>query len=101
MAPTITNLKQDKELKTQIETAKMMKPILCPNMQLLNLLPWLTTFLFVNQSLASSVNFTMYDVQTSENINADTESLAIVKHDRTFNKSLIMVGHEYFLHNNI
>jgi len=33
----------DKELMTQIETAKMTKPILCQN--ILNLLPWLNTFL--------------------------------------------------------
>src|SRR5882762_4040802 len=101
MVPTIRKLKQDKQLETQIEMAKATKPILCPYMQLLNLLPWLTIFILANQSLASSVTSTIYDIQTQDSSSGETGSLIVVKHNSDLNKLLILVSHEYSSLNNI
>jgi len=101
MVPTIRKLRQDKQLETQIETAKATKPILRPYMQLLNLLPWLTTFILANQSLASSVTSAIYDIQTQDSSSGETGSLIVVKHNSDLNKSLILVRHEYSSLNNI
>ena len=100
MSPTVKSLKQDKLLKTQIETAKTTKPILHPNMQLL---PWLTTFVFVDQSLASSVNSASatQTTQTPDNNGGETESMEIIRRNSDLNKSLILVSNDYFLLNDI
>jgi len=102
MATTVKNLKQDKLLKSQIETAKATKPILHPNMLLLKLLPWLTTFVFVDESLANTVNSTpaTQNTQTPDNNGGETESLIVIRPSSDLNKSLILVSHEYFLLNN-
>jgi len=103
MSPTVKSLKQDKLLKTQIETAKTTKHILRPNMQLLKLLPWLTTFVFVDQSLASSVNSASatQTTQTPDNNGGETESMEIIRRNSDLNKSLILVSNDYFLLNDI
>jgi len=39
----------------------------------------------------------MYDIQAPENISTDTEPLAIVKHNRNLNKSLIIVSNVLYI----
>ena len=99
MAPTnkytLSALKQDKELKEQIERAKASSTILRPGMLRLKSIPWNSGLILSNQSLSDWIGKASEDDHgptQEETSNDGAHAITVKKSNRDFNKSLLAVS---------